>query len=170
MDSLKKPEMLVSGTSLAVSLAVAIYLSRRVTALEEQIETVASNLATTVQTIGQDHGHGSTDQLIQVVRTINASVQEQSFTIEDITKVLESQSDAIEEIQDLLSSDDKKITAKVVRLFDDRGYVPRKRRGRARPRRRHVEFEDPLDLDESGDEVAREMEKARRSRGSQGSF
>lgn len=166
MDTLKKPEMLVSGTSLAVTLAVAIYLSRRLAALEEQMETLAGNLATTVQAIGQDNGQGPTDQLIQVVRTINASLQEQSFTIEDITKVIESQTDAIEEIQDLLASDGKKTSTKVSRAFDDsRGYPPRRRRNRRRFGRPRVGFEDTLDLDESGDEVAREMEKVRRSRG-----
>jgi cell division protein FtsL len=103
MESLKRPEMIVSVTTAAGLIGTIIYFYKRENSLQEEINELSGHLASTAKRVAdmQNNG-GHIQQLVNALNQLNARLkkQQQEITslkeqVQDLTRLTEEQNSEI---------------------------------------------------------------------------
>ena len=174
MDEIKKISTLLSGTSLTISLIAAIYFQKQLTNINEQVEQITNNLASTsiqVTDLGQEKE--KINKIIQGIQSLNLVFQDLADNIEDLSKIIDNNANSIEEIQELLEKDGKEIKNRVLKFYNEDlrniRQINKFKKRRNRNSNRNVNFRKPIsNIDRNidyEDDITSEMDRIRKIRG-----
>lgn len=105
MESLKRPELLMSSTALITSLGTAVYTYRKVSENQTQIAELKEHLQSTVRRLADHQTVPATvRQVVEAIQQLNHAITSQSRDIQTIGRQLEDLTDRVANVEEGLSS------------------------------------------------------------------
>lgn len=126
MDSLKKPETAIAGTSLLASIITLIYVQKQNSKFTEDIEEIQTHLFSAIKSIQENKKNGAPiEELTRAVKDLNNFSSKIKITtesmynkIDHMEKIIESQGMAINDLQ----TRDREFKSNI--SYDHRQYQP----------------------------------------------
>lgn len=131
MDAVKKPESLVAGSALVVTLASAAYLNKQQNKIKEDVAEITEHLTTTISELRSEQDVTSKHDkhiimLSEGIKQLNILKSEHNETFEYISqilsdrdKIIEGLVESVSEIQNILTEKEGELTTdNVLNLID----------------------------------------------------
>lgn len=97
MDTLKKPEMIVSLTTAVSLVGASVYFYKKIHGQEEELNKLSGNLANTIQKVGemQHHGH-HIQELSETIKQLNGEVSKQRDVLSELRTAMDYHQECIQ--------------------------------------------------------------------------
>jgi seryl-tRNA synthetase len=125
MESLRRPEMIISVAAMTGLLGSIIYFYKKSNALQAELEKLAEHLAGTARKVGELQTQGrDLAQLVEAIKQLNAFVTQHDVGLRELKESLEPLNEEIEDFHFVIDQ--------MIEAFKDQGIdierEPRRRR------------------------------------------
>lgn len=125
MESLRRPEMIISVASVTGLLGSIIFFYRKSNALQAELEKLAEHLAGTARKVGELQTQSrDISQLVEAIKQLNGLVSQHSTTLREVKDSLDPLNEEMEDFSFVIDN--------LVEAFKDQGVEIKRERRRGR--------------------------------------